>query len=122
MQQFGSLISDNGLDQHGLDHVATAHWNLITPALYEAAVARGEGAIANGGALVVQTGAHTGRAPKDKFIVREADFESTIDWGAIIDKGVPHISEVTDLKQRVVRLEALVARFTGGGSGLPSSR
>ncbi|MCI0345041.1 MAG: phosphoenolpyruvate carboxykinase (ATP), partial [Chloroflexi bacterium] len=45
--------------------------NLSTAALYEAAVRDGEGLIAAEGPLVVATGTHTGRSPKDKFIVRE---------------------------------------------------
>jgi phosphoenolpyruvate carboxykinase (ATP) len=106
LQQIGPLISDNGLDQHGLDHVATAHWNLITPALYEAAVARGEGEIADGGALVVQTGVHTGRAPNDKFIVREAQSESVIDWGAVNRPIEP--AQFEGLRQRM--LEHLKAK------------
>ena len=44
--------------------------NLSTASLYEAAVRDGEGMIAAEGPLVVSTGTHTGRSPKDKFIVR----------------------------------------------------
>jgi phosphoenolpyruvate carboxykinase (ATP) len=65
-------------DQHL--NAAAAAWNLNTAALYEAAVARGEARIAAGGALVVETGPHTGRSPQDKFIVRDAQTEDTIWW------------------------------------------
>ena len=44
---------------------------LLEPALVQAAVARGEGDLGRGGALLVSTGRHTGRSPKDKFVVRE---------------------------------------------------
>ena len=50
--------------------------NLSTAALYEAAVRDGEGMIAAEGPLVVGTGTHTGRSPKDKFIVREPSSEA----------------------------------------------
>src|SRR5881275_2976466 len=45
--------------------------NLSTAELYEDAIRAGEGLIAAEGPLVVRTGKHTGRSPKDKFIVRE---------------------------------------------------
>ena len=37
--------------------------------------ARGEGLLAKDGPLVVETGKHTGRSAKDKFIVRDAETE-----------------------------------------------
>ncbi|TXC68932.1 phosphoenolpyruvate carboxykinase [Sphingorhabdus soli] len=55
--------------------------NLGTDALIEEAVANNEGKIAKHGALVVETGQHTGRSAKDKFTVRDAETEDTIWWG-----------------------------------------
>ncbi len=57
--------------------------NLSTAALYEAAVRDGEGMIAAEGPLVVSTGTHTGRSPKDKFIVREPSSEAKVWWGDV---------------------------------------
>ncbi len=57
--------------------------NLSTAALYEAAVRDGEGLIAAEGPLVVSTGTHTGRSPKDKFIVREPSSEAKVWWGDV---------------------------------------
>jgi phosphoenolpyruvate carboxykinase (ATP) len=57
--------------------------NLSTAALYEAALRDGEGMIAAEGPLVVSTGTHTGRSPKDKFIVREPSSEANIWWGDV---------------------------------------
>ena len=57
--------------------------NLSTAALYEAAVRDGEGIIAADGPLVVSTGTHTGRSPKDKFIVREPSSEANVGWGDV---------------------------------------
>ncbi len=56
------------------------HVNLREAALYEAALVHGEGHVAAGGALVATTGPHTGRSPKDKFIVRDDTTRDTVWW------------------------------------------
>ncbi|PPD44473.1 MAG: phosphoenolpyruvate carboxykinase (ATP) [Methylocystis sp.] len=56
--------------------------NLEAPRLYEEAIRRSEGMTAAGGPLVVETGLHTGRSPKDKFIVRDALTEGSVWWDA----------------------------------------
>src|ERR1700704_4351388 len=55
--------------------------NMSTAALYEAAIRDHEGLIAADGPLVVRTGKHTGRSPKDKFVVREPSSDDKIWWG-----------------------------------------
>jgi len=55
-------------------------WGLNTPELYEEAIRRNEGQIANHGALITRTGQQTGRAPQDKFIVKDASTEKTVWW------------------------------------------
>jgi phosphoenolpyruvate carboxykinase (ATP) len=70
-----------GLDTHGIETSGTVWWNLPVAALYEHAIAAGDGELARGGAIVVSTGAHTGRAPKDKFVVREPGSEGRVWWG-----------------------------------------
>ncbi|HEU4921260.1 MAG TPA: phosphoenolpyruvate carboxykinase (ATP) [Candidatus Limnocylindrales bacterium] len=57
--------------------------NLSTAELYEAAIRAGEGIIAADGPLVVRTGKHTGRSPKDKFVVREPASDAKIWWGEV---------------------------------------
>jgi phosphoenolpyruvate carboxykinase (ATP) len=61
-------------------NLAALHANLSEAELYEEAIRRREGRIASGGALVVDTGSHTGRSPKDKFVVREPATEDKIWW------------------------------------------
>jgi phosphoenolpyruvate carboxykinase (ATP) len=62
---------------------ARIHWNLGPPGLYEHAVQRGEGLLAECGPFCAVTSPHTGRSPKDKFIVREPDSEHHVWWGAV---------------------------------------
>ncbi len=69
-----------GVEQLGLEQAKNVAYNLEAPQLYEEAIRRGEAQIARGGALVAYTGAHTGRSPKDKFIVRDAVTERAIWW------------------------------------------
>ena len=68
------------LSAQGITTSATIHANLNRPELVERAVADGEGSLAQGGPLVVETGKHTGRSAKDKFIVRDAETENTVWW------------------------------------------
>jgi phosphoenolpyruvate carboxykinase (ATP) len=72
-----------GLEEQGMRHLRPAHWNLTMPFLYEHAVRRGEGELGFGGAFVVNTGQHTGRSPRDKYIVDEAGTHDTVDWGSV---------------------------------------
>ncbi|OGP83585.1 MAG: phosphoenolpyruvate carboxykinase (ATP) [Deltaproteobacteria bacterium RBG_13_65_10] len=69
------------LDLQGLTNLAAVHHNLPTSFLYEEIVRRREARLAHLGPLVVRTGHHTGRAPNDKFVVREPSSEEKIWWG-----------------------------------------
>ncbi len=71
------------LDAQGLAPTGTVHWNLITPELMEAAARRREGHFAAMGPFVAVTAPHTGRSPKDKFVVREPSSEGDVDWGKV---------------------------------------
>ncbi len=71
------------LEAHGLKPTGPVHWNLAPAELIEHAVCLGEGALGDRGAFVVRTVPHTGRSPKDKFIVREASTEAHIGWGDV---------------------------------------
>ena len=68
------------LEKQGISTSATIFANLGTPALVEHAVKNGEGLLAKDGPFVVETGKHTGRSAKDKFIVRDAETENTVWW------------------------------------------
>jgi phosphoenolpyruvate carboxykinase (ATP) len=75
--------SRTGLAVHGIEAAGTVHWNPSTSQLYTDALTRGEARLAEGGPLAVDTGKHTGRSPKDKFVVREPGSEERIWWGDV---------------------------------------
>jgi phosphoenolpyruvate carboxykinase (ATP) len=61
--------------------------------LIELAIKRGEGRFASTGALVFETGAHTGRSAQDKYTVRDETTEKTVWW----DNNKPMSPEQFDL-------------------------
>jgi phosphoenolpyruvate carboxykinase (ATP) len=71
------------LSEHGLQPRGRIYRNPTAAMLYMHALARKEGVLAEGGPLAVDTGVHTGRSPKDKFIVREPGSEDRIWWGDV---------------------------------------
>jgi phosphoenolpyruvate carboxykinase (ATP) len=76
----GRVNPKQRLEDQGISGLGQVHYNLMNPALVEAALKRNEGTLGNGGALLVSTGEHTGRSPKDKFVVRTPSVEDTIGW------------------------------------------
>ncbi len=75
------MISRKALEDYGLVNLGTINWNLSPTVLVEQALARNEGKLAANGALCATTGAHTGRSPKDKFIVANEESATRIWWG-----------------------------------------
>jgi phosphoenolpyruvate carboxykinase (ATP) len=71
-----------GADKFGFKDLAAVHWNLMEAPLYEHALRRGEAVLTSGGALTADTGVHTGRSPKDKFVVVDDMTENTVWWDA----------------------------------------
>jgi phosphoenolpyruvate carboxykinase (ATP) len=80
MTEIGKRNLAWGIDKAGLKTSGKVHYNLGTAALYEEAIRRGEASLTAHGALVAYTGQHTGRSPKDKFVVRNAATESDVWW------------------------------------------
>ena len=103
------LTTTHGLEGHGLDPRGRVYWNASTSVLYTRALARGEAVLAEGGPLVVDTGRHTGRSPKDRFVVREDGSEDRIWWGdvnrpigeegfdGLRDKVIAHLDDAEEL-------------------------
>ena len=80
MKETGVRNGAHGADKAGFKDLAEIHWNLLEAPLYEHAIRNGEAQIAADGPLCADTGVHTGRSPKDKFIVRDALTEKTVWW------------------------------------------
>lgn len=106
------------LDRQGIATDATVHANLGTPALVEHAIRKGEGKLAADGPLVVETGRFTGRSVKDKFVVRDAMTEETINWGAINQPMDPeHFANLkADFMAAVAKQDELYVADLFGGS------
>lgn len=63
--------------------VEPEHRNLGRVELIERAIQRNEGVLTAAGALAVSTGEHTGRSPRDKFVVEELETRDQIWWGPV---------------------------------------
>ena len=68
------------LEDQGIGGLAQVYYNYSEAELQTAAIARGEGEEGQGGTFLVTTGKHTGRSPKDKFVVRTPSVEDSIWW------------------------------------------
>lgn len=88
------------LSNYGIAGPARVYWNLNTPELYEEVARRNEGVLSDHGNLIVDTGEHTGRAAKDKAIVRESGSEDKVFWGDV-NKDFPQ-EKFNALKERMM--------------------
>lgn len=82
--QIVGIPSSFNLEHHGLKNLKTVYWNAYPPALVEEIINRREGDLAQSGSVVVCTGQHTGRSPKDKYVVQYSGEQSQpIWWGKV---------------------------------------
>ena len=72
---------NNHLNNQIIENASKVSRNLSSEELYEISHKNGEGKLSKHGALVVETGKHTGRSANDKFFVEENDSKSKIHWG-----------------------------------------
>ena len=80
MTEIGLRNPENGIETCGLRTTGTVYYNLGPAELVEQALRRDEATLTADGALVAYTGQHTGRSPKDKFVVRDAGTEDHVWW------------------------------------------
>jgi phosphoenolpyruvate carboxykinase (ATP) len=107
------------LSEHGIDAAGRVYRNPTTSLLYTHALRRGEGRLAEGGPLVVDTGAFTGRSPKDKFLVDEASSTGRIWWGEVNQKlSEPGFEGLRDrVAQHLAGAESLYVLDAWAGAG-----
>ena len=77
------IVSNHGLEHHQIKTDRTIDWNLSVPQLIETALRREEGRLTAQGAICALTGKRTGRSPKDKFIVKAGETETSVAWGKV---------------------------------------
>ena len=65
------------------------HSNLTAPSLVAESLRRREGRLSVDGSLMVETGVHTGRSVRDKFVVDEPPVTKDIWWGNINQRYAP---------------------------------
>lgn len=76
----GTVNPSMKLEDQGIKGLGYVYYNRSEDELQKAAVAAGEGVNGKGGTFLVTTGKHTGRSPKDKFVVRTPSVEDKIWW------------------------------------------
>ena len=90
----------NRLQPLGFEKTATVHLNLTPAELIEHALRNQEGTLTDTGALMADTGQFTGRSPKDRFVVKDANTENSVWWG---DINIPFDADKFDqLHQKMV--------------------
>src|SRR3974390_1357905 len=104
MIETGERNPNHGANEFGFRDLAAVHWSPGAPQLYEQALQRHEAHIAANGPLVADTGVHTGRSPKDKFVVRDKNTDPVVWW----DNNTPLSSE---------HFEVLLADFLAHAKG-----
>lgn len=80
-------------------HNAAANWNSTRDELIQRTLDLGLGLLNDTGALCIDTGEFTGRSPKDKFTVKDALTENSVDWNHI---NQPYSPEAFDKLQAKV--------------------
>ncbi|MGV2101949.1 phosphoenolpyruvate carboxykinase [Rhizobium sp. 21-4511-3d] len=124
METFGVHNPAVALATIGLESAASVRYNFTAASLYEEAIRRGEAELTAQGALRALTGQHTGRSPRDKFVVRDANTETQIWWDNNKPMSPEHFAVLhADMLAHAKGRELFVQDLIGGadaGHALPS--
>ncbi|MCH8902989.1 MAG: phosphoenolpyruvate carboxykinase (ATP) [Bacteroidetes bacterium] len=83
MTEQGVKNPNADLTSLGIEGLNTVYWNLSPKELIDKTLELDLGELADNEALVVDTGEFTGRAPNDRYIVRDEVTDNTVSWGPI---------------------------------------
>ena len=89
----------NFIDSLGITN-PTIHFNKDTEFYIEETLRKGQGELSKDGALSVQTGKFTGRAAKDKYVVKSSRTEDTVWWEN--DLNVMTIDDFNKLQSKII--------------------
>jgi len=124
MSEIGMRNPACGIDDIGVKTSGAVCYNLEAPALYEEAIRRGEARLTADGALVATTGQHTGRSPKDKFVVRDAATEPHVWWDNNAPMSPAHFEALlADFRAHAAASDLFVQDLVAGadtGQALPT--
>lgn len=104
-----------------LSQAARVYRNLSPAELVEQAIRNGEGELAANGAFVARTGKYTGRTPKDKCVVRDAETENNIWWDNNAEISPEQFAHLRTRAQEAVPGRTLYVVDTFGGAD-PANR
>ncbi|MFD2035363.1 phosphoenolpyruvate carboxykinase (ATP) [Belliella marina] len=83
MQELELKPANKSLSGLGIRTNASVMWNLTPAELVEQALFNKEAVLTDNGALMADTGAFTGRSPKDRFIVKDSNTAESVWWGDV---------------------------------------
>lgn len=99
MKETGIRSKKSNLYQQGIAS-ARLHWNYTPAELYEHIICKNEGVMTDTGAIMVDTSAFTGRAPKDKYVVKDEKTTDTVWWGNINQPIEPSVFDAVEEEMR----------------------
>ncbi|OQM73959.1 phosphoenolpyruvate carboxykinase [Manganibacter manganicus] len=115
MSELGKRNSSYGIDRIGLGTIGFVRYNLRAAALAEEAIRRGEARLTAQGALVAETGRHTGRSAKDKFVVNDEHTRPHVWWEANRAMSVEHFDTLlADFLAHAADKDLYVQDLVGG--------
>lgn len=82
MDNYGLFTKTIALDGIGISN-AMVKYQLTPQELHDVTIENGEGVASSTGALAINTGEFTGRAPEDRFIVKDSITEGLVWWGKV---------------------------------------
>jgi phosphoenolpyruvate carboxykinase (ATP) len=115
MKELGIHNPSLGLESMGIHTSGTVRYNFTDVDLYEQALGRNEAVKTADGALRALTGQHTGRSPKDKFVVRDENTVDQIWWDNNKAVSPEHFATLhADMLAHAADLDLYVQDLVGG--------